>query len=51
LAAEILASGAYKSTVEMVFVQQGGGCRATYFNRRRKIGNGQKATNQAGSLG
>jgi hypothetical protein len=34
LAAEILASGAYQSTGAMVraFVQQGGGCRATFFN-------------------
>jgi hypothetical protein len=34
LAAEILASQAYQSTRERVqaFVQQGGGCRATFFN-------------------
>jgi hypothetical protein len=34
LAAEILASDAYHSTMDKVraFVQQGGGCRATFFN-------------------
>ena len=39
LAAEILASGAYKTTGEMVraFVRQGGGCRATFFNHRRYL--------------
>ena len=42
LAAEILASDAYKNTMDKVraFVQQGGGCRATYFNHVRKLGNG-----------
>jgi hypothetical protein len=42
LAAEILASDAYPTTGEMVraFVQQGGGCRATFFNWRRKLSNG-----------
>ena len=42
LAAEIVASGAYNSTGEMVraFVQQGGGCRATFFNHRRRLGSG-----------
>jgi hypothetical protein len=42
LAAELLASAAYGSTVERVraFVEQGGGCRATFFNYRRKLGNG-----------
>jgi hypothetical protein len=42
LAVEILASGSYCNTMEMVraFVQQGGGCRATFFNYRRKLGNG-----------
>jgi hypothetical protein len=40
LAAELLASTAYASTTEKVraFVQQGGGCRATFFNYRRKLG-------------
>jgi hypothetical protein len=39
LAAELLASGAYGSTAERVhaFVQQGAGCRATYFNYRRRL--------------
>ncbi len=44
LAAELLASDAYGSTAERVeaFVNQGGGCRATFFNQRRKLrgGNG-----------
>jgi hypothetical protein len=42
LAAELLASPAYDSTAARVaaFVQQGGGCRATFFNYRRKLGNG-----------
>ena len=40
LAAELLASAAYGSTAARVraFVEQGGGCRATYFNYRRKLG-------------
>jgi hypothetical protein len=40
LAAELLASDAYASTAERVeaFVEQGGGCRATFFNYRRKLG-------------
>jgi hypothetical protein len=42
LATEILASTSYRSTEEMVraFVQQGGGCRATFFNYRRRLNNG-----------
>jgi hypothetical protein len=42
LAAEILASPAYKTTMDRVraFVQQGGGCRATFFNHVRRLGNG-----------
>jgi hypothetical protein len=42
LAAELLASAAYASTTERVqaFVTQGGGCRATFFNYRRKINGG-----------
>jgi hypothetical protein len=42
LAAAILASPAYQTTIERVraFVQQGGGCRATFFNHRRRLGNG-----------
>ena len=37
---ELLASAAYGSTAARVraFVEQGGGCRATYFNYRRKLG-------------
>ena len=39
LAAELLASPAYDSTAAHVkaFVQQGGGCRATFFNYRRRL--------------
>jgi hypothetical protein len=39
LAAELLASAAYGSTAERVkaFVEKGGGCRATFFNYRRKL--------------
>jgi hypothetical protein len=42
LATEILASPAYDSTAARVqaFIQQGGGCRATFFNYRRRLGNG-----------
>jgi hypothetical protein len=42
LAAELLASAAYDSTSARVdaFVAQGGGCRATFFNYRRKLGGG-----------
>ena len=44
LAAELLASAAYGSTAARVkaFVEQGGGCRATFFNYR-KLGNGNGA--------
>jgi hypothetical protein len=44
LAAEVLANDAYQSTMDKVraFVQQGGGCRATFFNYRRKL-NGDTA--------
>jgi len=40
LAAELLASAAYASTAARAkaFVEQGGGCRATFFNYRRKLG-------------
>jgi hypothetical protein len=40
LAAEILASAAYRSTAERAraFVEKGGGCRATFFNYRRRLG-------------
>jgi hypothetical protein len=39
LAAELLASATYGSTAERVnaFVEQGGGCRATFFNYRRYL--------------
>jgi hypothetical protein len=42
LAAELLASDAYDSTAERVqaFVAQGGGCRATFYNYRRKLRGG-----------
>src|SRR3954452_22822538 len=47
LVAELLASAAHGSTAAQVkaFVEQGGGCRATFFNYRRKLGgrNGDKA--------
>ena len=48
LAAELLASTAYGSTAERVkaFVEQGGGCRATFFNYRRKLGGGNKASDK-----
>src|SRR3954464_12436349 len=40
LAAELLTSATYASTAARVqaFVEQGGGCRATFFNYRRKLG-------------
>ena len=40
LAAELLVSPAHGSTAERVkaFVEQGGGCRATFFNYQRKFG-------------
>jgi hypothetical protein len=42
LAAELLASAAHGSTAERAraFVERGGGCRATFFNYRRKLGKG-----------
>jgi hypothetical protein len=45
LAAELLRSVAYESTAARVkaFVEQGGGCRATFFNYRRKITGGNGA--------
>ena len=48
IAAEILESEAYGSTAARVaaFVAKGGGCRATFFNYRRKLGNGN-GTGQA----
>jgi hypothetical protein len=40
LAAELLASATYATTAERVnaFVEQRGGCRATFFNYRRRLG-------------
>jgi len=51
LAAELLASAAYASTAARVqaFVAQGGGCRATYFNYRRKLGGGNGPPQGPGS--
>ena len=45
LASEVLASADYKSTAARVkaFVEQGGGCRATFFNHRRKLAGGSGA--------
>jgi hypothetical protein len=42
LAAELLAGATYESTAARVqaFVEQGGGCRATFFNYRRKLAGG-----------
>ena len=42
LVAELVNSAAYASTSARVqaFVEQGGGCRATFFNHRRKLGGG-----------
>ncbi len=46
LATEILASPAYDSTAARVtaFAQQGGGCRATFFNYRRRLQGGGAPT-------
>jgi hypothetical protein len=48
LAAEILASTAYASTTARVqaFVQRGGGCRATFFNYRRRLDCGRGASDK-----
>jgi hypothetical protein len=48
LAAELLSSATYATTAARVqaFVEQGGGCRATFFNYRRMLG-GATATGQA----
>ena len=50
LAADLLASPAYGSTAERVqaFVEQGGGCRATFFNYRRKLAGANGSGNGAG---
>jgi hypothetical protein len=46
LAAELLASAAYGSTAAQAnaFVEQGGGCRATFFNYRKKSAGGSQKT-------
>jgi hypothetical protein len=43
LAAEVLASAAHSSTAERVkaFIEQGGGCRATFFNYRQRLAGGK----------
>ena len=48
LAAELLASAAYESTAARVraFVEQGGGCRATFFNYRRRLAGGNGTDQQ-----
>jgi hypothetical protein len=48
LAAELLASVTHSSTAARVkaFVEQGGGCRATFFNYRRKLGGGNKPSDK-----
>jgi hypothetical protein len=53
LAAEILASDAYQTTMDKVraFVQRGGGCRATYFNHVRKLVNGAAGKTAEGERG
>ncbi len=50
LAAELLASDAYGSTGARVqaFVEQGGGCRATFFNYRRRLREGKEDRNRGG---
>jgi hypothetical protein len=48
LAAELLASAGYESTAARVraFVEQGGGCRATFFNYRRRLAGGNGTDQQ-----
>jgi hypothetical protein len=52
LASELLASNAYSSTAERVhaFVEQGGGCRATFFNYQRRMGKDTRRGAKAGAL-
>ena len=49
LAAELLASTAHGTTAARVkaFVEQGGGCRATFFNYRRKLASGNGVSGEA----
>src|SRR3954451_4449534 len=51
LAAELLASAAFDSTTARVkaFVEQGGGCRATFFNHCRKLRAGHGTGNKRSS--
>ena len=51
LAAELLESNEYASTAARVaaFVQRGGGCRATFFNYRRRLGNGNGTEREPGA--
>ena len=48
LAAELLASAAYESVEARAeaFVAQGGGCRATFFNHRRRLGGNEMGRRQ-----
>jgi hypothetical protein len=48
LVAELLASVAYATTAAraQAFVEQGGGCRATFFNYRRKLGGGNRSAEE-----
>jgi len=50
LAAEILASAAYASTAAraQAFIERGGGCRATFFNHRRKLESGSRSGEKSG---
>ena len=50
LAAEVLASTTYGSTTARVqaFIEQGGGCRATFFNYRRKLAGGNGSGEKLG---
>jgi hypothetical protein len=49
LAAELLASAAYATTAARVqaFAEKGGGCRATFFNYRRRLGGGNGTGDKA----
>jgi len=49
----LLASDAHGSTAEPVkaFVEQGGGCRAMFFNYRRKLGGGNGTGEEANRTG
>jgi hypothetical protein len=50
LAAQLLASNGYGSTAERVkaFVEQGGGCRATFFNYCRRLRDGSRTGKELG---